>query len=72
MFYLYVYKSSFLSLTDAIFDGEQFVLTRMITEHTWAILWRCLRDPRFSCDGITPTCDALTDRHMVTAYTALA
>jgi len=32
-------------------------------------VWRCLRDPTFSCFSRTPTCDRQT--HTTTAYTAL-
>jgi len=28
----------------------------------WAIVWHCLRDPRFSCLSRAPTCDRRTDR----------
>jgi len=45
-------------------------------QSTWAIVWRCLRDPAFSCFGTVPACDirtaGRTDRHMMTAYAALA
>ena len=46
----------------------------------WAIVRRCLCDPRFSHICRTPTCDRQTDgltdgrmdRHTMTAYTTLA
>jgi len=44
-------------------------------ESPWAIVWRCLCDPMFSHLCRTPTCDRQrdrrTDRHTMTAYTAL-
>jgi len=38
----------------------------------WAIVWRCLDDSTFSHFDTVPACDGRTDRHMPTAYTALA
>jgi len=43
------------------------------TKSPWAIVWRCLRDPMFSCFSRTPTCvtqtDGQLDRHTTTANT---
>ena len=37
-----------------------------------AIVWRCLRDPKFSHFDTITACDRHTYRHTTTAYTALA
>jgi len=45
---------------------------RQKTIKSWAIVWRCLRDPRFSHLSKSPTCDRQRDRYTMTASTALA
>ena len=42
------------------------------TMRPWAIVQRSLRDSMFSRFGTNPTCDRRTDRHVMTANTALA
>jgi len=33
-----------------------------LVSENWAIVWRCLRDPTFSCFGTMVSCDGQTER----------